>query len=111
MPLKVLAKFNRIKALVGAGGAALPALAAALAASAALEVSPERSRVRRRAPLPQVAPREALQRTVIAENLPDRLSIGAPGDRSPGRVAGWVGRALWGNSGVGIKASAKIACR
>ena len=77
MPLKVLAKFNRIKALVGAGASAVPALAAALAASAALEVSPERSRVRRRAPLPQVAPREALERTVIAGNLPDQLSIGA----------------------------------
>lgn len=77
MPLKVLAKFTRIKALVGAGAGAVPALAAALAASAALEVSPERSGVRRAAPLPQVAPRKALERTVIAGNLPDQLSIGA----------------------------------
>ena len=77
VPLKVLAKFNRIKALVGPRACAVPALAAALAASVALEVSPERSRVRRCAPLPQVAPRAALERTVIADNLPAQLSIGA----------------------------------
>lgn len=76
MPLKVLAKFNRVKALVGGAGSAVATMAAALATSEMLEVSPDRVRVRRRAPLPEVAPREALERTVIADNLPDPLSVG-----------------------------------
>ncbi|KAK9842077.1 hypothetical protein WJX81_007402 [Elliptochloris bilobata] len=77
VPLKVLAKFNRVKALLGGRGSAVTVLAAALATSEALEVSPERARVRRRAPLPKVAPRAALERTIIADNLPDQLSIEA----------------------------------
>jgi hypothetical protein len=80
VPLKVIAKFNRVKALAGASGGAVAALAAALQGSGALEVSAEGARVRRRAPLPELAPQEALERTVIADNLPDPLSIGeAPG--------------------------------
>ncbi len=95
VPLKVIAKFNRIKALAGASGGAIAALAAALACSGALEVSAEGARVRRRAPLPELAPREALERTVIADNLPDPLSIGDAPACLPARQVCCDSPSLW----------------
>ncbi|KAK9813102.1 hypothetical protein WJX72_009094 [[Myrmecia] bisecta] len=73
VPLKVLAGFNRMKTLTRD----LRLVRAALETSTELELSPDQQRVRRKAPLPEVDRIDVLERSVIADNLPEKPSIDA----------------------------------
>ena len=70
VPLATLCRFNKMKALTR-GGDPVPLAAAALRAGCPeVEVDAAGLRVRRTAPLPDVAPLEVAARTCVAENLP-----------------------------------------
>ena len=70
VPVRLVASFKRMKAL----SKDINVIVAALKTSPELELSGHR--VRRKAPLSIIDETEVLSRTVIAENLPDKATIG-----------------------------------
>ncbi|CAI5470827.1 unnamed protein product [Closterium sp. Yama58-4] len=80
VPLKIIAEFRKIRALVPQGSpnvAVVNLLAVALRASPFLVVGEDGKKVRRAVPLGEVDLEEVQGRTVVAENLPEDHSIPA----------------------------------
>lgn len=74
VPLKMIANFKRVKGLTKE----LTVVTEALKGSSMLSVDEEGSRVRRTSPLPAYDTTDICRRTVVAEHLPDKPTIGEP---------------------------------
>lgn len=72
VPLKMIANFKRVKGLTKE----LSVVTEALKGSSMLSVDEEGSRVRRTTPLPAYDTSDICRRTVVAEHLPDKPTIG-----------------------------------
>jgi hypothetical protein len=72
VPLKTIANFKRVKGLTKE----LSVVTEALKGSSQLYVDEEGSRVRRTTPLPAYDTTDICKRTVVAEHLPDKPTIG-----------------------------------
>lgn len=72
VPLKMIANFKRVKGLTKE----LSVVTQALKGSSMLSVDEEGSRVRRTTPLPNYDTTDICRRTVVAEHLPDKPTIG-----------------------------------
>lgn len=73
VPLKMIANFKRVKGLTKE----LSVVTDALKGSSILTVDEEGSRVRRTTPVPNFDTTDICRRTVVAEHLPDKPTIGA----------------------------------
>lgn len=90
VPLKMIANFKRVKGLTKE----LSVVTEALKGSSMLSVDEEGGRVRRTTPLPAYDTTDICRRTVVAEHLPDKPTIGAQQGHGEGSL--WLRVCLLG---------------